>query len=191
MNAMKSDARFLTRVLLGIFGILSIVICIAGAFLLYEFFTYDRRRQEQQLTRMLEQDPRIEAIEFEGFDDGPGLYKIETVSFSIKGKPGSRVTFWYPDWDDSTCDLCQIGKLHPIIAHSRDDSSLRFPLIAGTGKERIDTGVEINTLSDLVTHYDEVYDYFREWPTNPSSTEVRTVDGRTRYGTLREWSVRE
>jgi hypothetical protein len=191
MNQMKGDAKSVTRVLLGILGTLMIVICIAGAFLLYEYGAYDRRRQEKQLTRMLEQDPRVEAIEFESFLDGPGLYKIETVTFSIKGKPGGRITFWYPDSDESTFDLCQIGNLHPLIAHSRDDSSLRFPLIAGTGKDRIDTGVEINTLSDLVTHYDEVYEYFREWPTNPRSTEVHTVEGRAIYGSLREWSVRE
>jgi hypothetical protein len=68
---------------------------------------------------------------------------------------------------------------------------LRVPLSGGTSKDRIATGVEINTRRDLITHYEEVYDYFSEWSTIPRSTEVRTVDGRTLYGTLREWSVRE
>jgi hypothetical protein len=191
MNRREKNARFLTR---GLLGILVIVICLTPAFLLYECWTYHRRWQEEQLTRMLEQDPRIGSIAFEGFSDGPCLYKIETVSFSIKGKPGSKIVFLGPDADESTFDLFQIGGLRPRIERVNKDtgrSSYGFPTLGGSSNDGIPLGVDIKTIGDLITHYDEVHAYFNEWPELPRSIKIISTEESTLYGSLDEWSVRE
>jgi hypothetical protein len=163
------------------------VICIAFASELARRREYSKRWQVNRLTSALEADPRIQSIEIEGFDEGISLYEIETVSFSIKGKPGSRISVWGPDTQlKPPFSLFQIGKLQPFTRQSRDESSHGFPLLGGSSNNRIRPGVDIRTFSDLITHYDEVHTYFSKWPVSPKSIEVECVGGRTLLGSLHQ-----
>jgi hypothetical protein len=187
MTPVENNARFLVALLKGILVALVIVIFIAFTSELVRRRQYSKRWQVNRLTSALEADPRIQSIEIEGFDEGISLYEIESVSFSINGKPGSRISLLNPDLElKPPFSLLQIGTLRPFTRHSREASSHSFPLLGGSSSDRMDPGVDIRTIGDLITYYDEVHSYFSEWPVSPRSIEVECVGGRILFGSLSE-----
>jgi hypothetical protein len=187
---MERKAKFHPTLLKGILivGLVTLT-CVTIAFLVYDRWTFDRRRQEKQLTRTLQRDPRIESIEIVSFEDGLGLYKIESVSFAIKGKPGSRITLLRPDTElKPPFWLCEIGNLRPHIEKvSKETGSTTYgvPTFGESRNDGIPPGVDIGTIGDLVTHYDEMHAYFSQWPVLPRVINVQSTEEWTLYGSQR------
>lgn len=136
--------------------------------------------EEQRFLKMLAGDSRIEDVSIEGDREDFALYNVFTVSFSIRGKPNSRIIllpFGDPNLDPLR--ILQIGNISPIM--TEHDPRLgwvtpRSPTLGDDPRYRPPIPWKNMNLSMLVTHYDEVVKFFSKWPESPNF-ETITTDG--------------
>jgi hypothetical protein len=136
--------------------------------------------EEQRFLKMLAADTRIEDISIEGDQEDFALYNVFTVSFSIRGKPNSRVILLpYGDPDLDALRILQIGNISPIMMEH--DPTYGWvtpssPTMGNDQKYRPPLPWKNMNLSMLVSHYDEVIEFFSKWPRSPDF-ETITTDG--------------
>ena len=137
--------------------------------------------EENHFREILAADSRIENISFEGFDEGFGSYTILTVSFTIRGKPNSRITLLPDDESDlGSLRLLQIGELSPVMFEWDPNANLwspRPPTLGKDPKYRPPLPWPEMDLSKLVSHYDEVLEHFAKWPVDQQGIAMTTDGG--------------
>jgi hypothetical protein len=151
--------------------LVSVVSCVA---------TGSKSAEEKYFRNWLSADPRVEKISFQGYDDGFGIYKIISASFSIRDKPNSHVTLLRDrDNEFSSLRILQIGDVCPEMLEWDSHVNLwspRSPNLGVDTKYRPPSPWKEMTLSQLVTDYDKVVEYFSKWSTAPNG-EAITTDG--------------
>jgi hypothetical protein len=151
--------------------LVSIVSCIV---------TGSKSAQENHFRSWLSADPRIENISFQGYDNGFGIYKIISANFSIRDKPNSQVTLLRDNGNEFySLRILQIGNVIPEILEWDSHVNLwspRSPNLGVDTKYRPPSPWKEMTLSQLVTDYDTVVDYFSKWSNAPNG-EAITTDG--------------
>ncbi|MEX0641447.1 MAG: hypothetical protein WD468_02035 [Pirellulales bacterium] len=136
--------------------------------------------EEDRFLQMLAADTRIENISIEGDQEDFALYNVYTVSFSIRGKPNSRIVlFPYGDPNLNALRILQIANISPLMME-RDPTlgwvTPRSPTLGDEPEYRPPYPWKDMDLQTLVTRYDEVVEYFSKWPNNPNF-ETLTTDG--------------
>jgi hypothetical protein len=136
--------------------------------------------EQNRFLKMLAADTRIENISIEGDQEDFALYNVFTVSFSIRGKPNSRIIlFPYGDSNLDALRILQIGNISPIMMEHHPTLGWvtpRSPTLGDDPKYRPPHRWKNMNLSMLVTHYDEVVEFFSKWSRNPNF-ETITTDG--------------
>ena len=137
--------------------------------------------EEQRFLKMLAGDPRIEDISIEGDQEDFALYNVFTVSFSIRGKPNSRVILLpYGDPNLDPLRILQIGNISPLMIEYEPRLGWvtpRSPTLGNDPKYRPPLPWKNMNLSMLVTHYDEVIEFFSKWPESPNFETITTDAG--------------
>jgi hypothetical protein len=134
--------------------------------------------EEQRFLKMMAGDPRIEDISIEGDQEDFALYNVFTVSFSIRGKPNSRVILLpYGDPNLDPLRILQIGNISPLMMEYEPRLGWVTPCSPTLGndpKYRPPLPWKNMNLSMLVTHYDEVVEFFSKWPESPNFKTITT-----------------
>ena len=158
----------------------------------------DKASEEAHFRKLLRVDPRIENISFEGDQEDFALYNVFTVSFSIRGKPDSRIIlFPYGERDLDSLRILQIGPISPVMLELHPQLGWvtpRSPTLGDDPKHRPPHPWKNMDLSMLVSRYDEVIEYFSKWPTAPNFETIKTDGGivvRCRVDRADESTMRE
>ena len=136
---------------------------------------------EEYFRALAAHDPRIENLAIGGYQEELGLFTVTSVSFTIRGKPESLVVLFIRIVEEGyeTLNINQIGNFSPVMWEWDGagwaprcptlgvDPEYRPPHLPWSGM----------TLSDLVSHYDEVVQYFSEWPVYPDHRRFTTETG--------------
>jgi hypothetical protein len=137
--------------------------------------------KEDRFLKMLAADPRIENISIEGDYEDFALYNVYTVSFSIRGKPDSHITLLpFGDADLDPLRLLQIGSISPLMMEYEPRLGWVTPRSPALGNEpdyRPPLPWNNMDLPKLVSHYDEVLEYFSKWPRSPDFKTITTDGG--------------
>ncbi len=136
--------------------------------------------EENRFLKMLAADSRIENISIEGDQEDFALDNVFTVSFSIRGKPNSQITLApYGDPDLDALRILQIGDISPLMMEQHPTLGWvtpRSPTLGNDPKYRPPHPWKNMNLSMLISHYDEVKEFFSKWPSGPNF-ETITTDG--------------
>ena len=135
--------------------------------------------EENHFRAIAASDPRIENISFEGYAEEFGAYTIISVSFTIRDKPNSHITL-LPDGESdlNSLRLLQIGDLSPVMFEWDGRAWCpRPPTVGSDPKYRPPHPWKDLDLSRLVSHYDEVLEYFSKWSVAPNFDEITTDGG--------------
>jgi hypothetical protein len=140
-----------------------------------------RPAKENYFRSLLASDPRIENISIEGDYEDFALYHVYTVSFSIRGKPDSRIILLpFGDRELAPLRLLQIGSISPLMMERHPQLGWvtpRSPTLGDDPDYRPPLPWKDMDLSMLVTRYDELLEYFSKWPKNPEFKTLRTDGG--------------
>jgi hypothetical protein len=174
--------KFSLRFLL-VFVALFCFIAGIATFTIHSFLAGGRVGQLQRFQSLLSNDPRIEQVSIGGCEVELGQFYVTTVRFKIRGKPDSSIALFVgnSETDLASLSIYQIGNLSPVVLEwdananawaprcpTLGDSEFRPPSVPGRP-----TGV-----SDLVSNYDELLNYFEEWPTYPDYRSFTTESGK-------------
>lgn len=173
--------RFSLRFLLLFVAACSLIVALA-AFTIHSLRAGGRDGRLRHFQSLLSHDPRIEDASIGGYPEEFGLFDVTTVRFKIRGKPDSSIALLAnSETDLDSLSIYQIGNLSPVVLEwsananawaprcpTLGDSTFRPPSMPGRP-----TGV-----SDLVSNYDELLDYFDEWPTYPDFRSFTTESGK-------------
>jgi hypothetical protein len=172
-NTLRTMSRKALLILLLMFSL--------GAAMLTSATGRGKAAQENHFREILAADPRIENVSFEGYEEEFGAYTILTVSFTIRGKPNSRITLLpYGDSDLNSLRVLYIGDLSPVMFEWDAKAarwSPRSPALGSEPQYRPPLPWDDMDLTKLVSYYDEVLKYFSKWPVDPQGTTVTTDGG--------------
>ena len=136
--------------------------------------------EKDRFRKLLANDPGIENVGIEGDYEDFSQYNVYSVTFSVRGKPNSRITlFPYGDASLDALRIFQIGSIRPVM-FERDPYGMTIPRLPTLGSDpryRPPVPWKEMDLSDLVSHYDEVVEYFSKWPVKPDYSTITTDGG--------------
>jgi hypothetical protein len=131
---------------------------------------------------LLSNDPRIEHVSIGGYDEEFGLFDVTTVRFKIHGKPDSSIVLFVPngETDLESLSICQIGNLSPVVLEWDANANAWAPRCPTLGDLKFRPpfmpGKQLD-FSGLVSNYDELLEYFGEWPAYPDFRSFTTESG--------------
>jgi len=140
--------------------------------------------KEVHFRNLLAHDVRIENIEIEGYEDLFGMYKVGAVRFSIRDKPNSNVVLSIVpnrEMDYDSLRINEIDGVRPVLLEWDDSVSRyspRFPALGTDNDYKVIVPWEINDVSGIVSHYEELTSYFSSWPSYPNRRTIRSETGK-------------
>jgi hypothetical protein len=167
------------------FGLSAAIIALSTICVVCAIIGDCRRRNDPELLRrsIMLAHPDIEDVGVDGFYEGDflGTFTFVTVSLRIKGRPGSLIHLYCPEYDVATSRLqhlqvSRIGQMKPCCL----DDSRRIagpPDIGAHGPLRNTRLPRITCFDDIIQHYDELESYFATWPVWPKTNSRQTPDG--------------
>lgn len=133
---------------------------------------------------------QLSGVVIEGFE-WEGIWCLDTVRFSIPGKPHSLVVFSpgneYVRYEyDTPLDTCMLYQIGPCrfrefrkYASGEAFSELDAIYVGPRGAYQKLVPFEINSIRDIVEHYDELVTFFEnEWPSKESPGELDVGESR-------------
>lgn len=174
--------RISLRSLLLVVAATCVLIAICSA-ITQQVVSGGKAAKEQQISTLLKRDNRIERIAIRGYEEEFGLFTVTSVEFAIRNKPASRVELFIPDGETDLDSLrvIQIGNLSPLIAEWDEKAQAwtpRCPALGNDAEYRPPLPWKDMSLSDVVTHYDELVNYFDAWPVSPKYKAITTATGK-------------